>query len=539
MSYPLPWSSSIAVLELGHRGADVGQLDDVRLGLLGELPELGQRVGDALPVVETVGELGQDPAGQRDVAVLDLDVGRPGERPQDRQQRVRGQRRRLVGQGVDDLHRSGTLPIAQPVERLGEVRPQVLDGLEADAQAKQSRGHPRRAPTAPGPRASRPRRPGLSRSRSASGRFSTVRPARRRRRRTTAAARTRRRSAPRPGPGPDRGSGRGGRRDGRLSRRASSSALADWRCTRSASVFMPAQHQPRRIRRGHDARGRAKRQQAGVVLGAGAAHHPEQRVVVAGQDLRRAVQHEVRAVLERAQQDRAEHGVVDHDERAGGVGAGDRGVEVGKLIIGFAHGSSHTRSALGGSPVWSKAPSRGPSGRAPSWISADRPPVATVGDRHRGAGLAEGEHAARWRRPSPEENSSAWPPSSSPSIRSASTPDRMGVALVVERPGRGVDVRLDRGAGQRRHLATGELRLALGHGQAAARRGNSIAGQRFITTSRPASSARWAAASSITPSCIHTAPDAGGDRLVDVGAGPIGPAEDVDDVDAARSPECR
>jgi len=33
-----------------------------------------------------------------------------------------------------------------------------------------------------------------------------------------------------------------------------------------------------------------------------------------------------------------------------------------------------------------------------------------------------------------------------------------------------------------------------------------IAGQRFITTIRPAASARCAAASSITPSCIHTAP---------------------------------
>ena len=39
----------------------------------------------------------------------------------------------------------------------------------------------------------------------------------------------------------------------------------------------------------------------------------------------------------------------------------------------------------------------------------------------------------------------------------------------------------------------------------AASLGSSIAGQRFITTSRPASSARCAASSSITPSCIQTA----------------------------------
>src|SRR5690606_39717417 len=36
------------------------------------------------------------------------------------------------------------------------------------------------------------------------------------------------------------------------------------------------------------------------------------------------------------------------------------------------------------------------------------------------------------------------------------------------------------------------------------RRPNSIFGQRFITTLRPAASARSAAASSRTPSCIHT-----------------------------------
>jgi hypothetical protein len=56
-------------LELRHGGADVRELDDVGVGLLGELAELGQRVGDAM-----LGELRQDAAGQRDVAKLELDA---------------------------------------------------------------------------------------------------------------------------------------------------------------------------------------------------------------------------------------------------------------------------------------------------------------------------------------------------------------------------------------------------------------------------------------------------------------------------------
>ena len=114
-------------------------------------------------------------------------------------------------------------------------------------------------------------------------------------------------------------------------------------------------------------------------------------------------------------------------------------------------------------------------------------------------------------------------------------PDRVRDALVVDRTGRGVDVGIDRGAGQRGQLAARKLRLAARPRHAAASRGSSIAGQRFITTIRPASSARCAAASSITPSCIHTARAPAADRLVHVGAGLIGPAEDVDDVDVLVS----
>ena len=79
-------------LELWHGRADVRQLDDVGLGLERQLAQLGQRVGHLLAVVEAVGELGEDPPGERDVADLDLDPGGAGEGAQDRQQRRRGER---------------------------------------------------------------------------------------------------------------------------------------------------------------------------------------------------------------------------------------------------------------------------------------------------------------------------------------------------------------------------------------------------------------------------------------------------------------
>ena len=84
-------------LELRHRGADVGQLDDVGVGRLGERPELGEGV---------VGEVErrEDAPRQRDVARLDVDAGLAGVGLQDGQQRVGRERRRLVGVGVDDLH---------------------------------------------------------------------------------------------------------------------------------------------------------------------------------------------------------------------------------------------------------------------------------------------------------------------------------------------------------------------------------------------------------------------------------------------------
>ena len=59
-------------LQLRDRGGDVGQLDDVGLGLLGQRAELGERVVDPLLVGQPLRELRDDPAGQGDVAGLEL-----------------------------------------------------------------------------------------------------------------------------------------------------------------------------------------------------------------------------------------------------------------------------------------------------------------------------------------------------------------------------------------------------------------------------------------------------------------------------------
>ena len=90
-------------LQLRDGGGDVGELDDVGLGPGGQLAELGERVVDALLLGEALGELADDPAGERDVAGLDLDAGGLGVGRDDRQERVRRQHGCFIGVGVDDL----------------------------------------------------------------------------------------------------------------------------------------------------------------------------------------------------------------------------------------------------------------------------------------------------------------------------------------------------------------------------------------------------------------------------------------------------
>ncbi|ETC87042.1 hypothetical protein XHC_3491 [Xanthomonas hortorum pv. carotae str. M081] len=90
-------------LELRHRGADVGQLDDVGFRRGGQRAQLTEVVGDLLRVGQVLGEQRQNAAGQRDIAGFDHDAGGIGVGIDDRQQRLRGQIRCFVGERVEDL----------------------------------------------------------------------------------------------------------------------------------------------------------------------------------------------------------------------------------------------------------------------------------------------------------------------------------------------------------------------------------------------------------------------------------------------------
>ncbi len=90
-------------LQLRDRRADVRQLDDVGLGCLHQLAELGKIVGLALLVREIFRKRRDDPARQGDIAKLDVYACGFRECLDDRQERIRRQRRRLIGVRVDDL----------------------------------------------------------------------------------------------------------------------------------------------------------------------------------------------------------------------------------------------------------------------------------------------------------------------------------------------------------------------------------------------------------------------------------------------------
>ncbi len=112
-------------LQLIHRGADVGQLDDIGGCFLGQVAKLAKRIRNALLGREVVTELGEDAGGDRDIALFDIDPGRCGEGFNDRQQRLGGQQRRFVGKRVDDrrafsVHGVGVLNTRQARIRNGE-----------------------------------------------------------------------------------------------------------------------------------------------------------------------------------------------------------------------------------------------------------------------------------------------------------------------------------------------------------------------------------------------------------------------------------
>ena len=82
----------------------LGSLMMFASGVLASSPSSASASSTRCSSLEQVRELGQDAAGERDVAQLDLDAGRGGERLDDRQQRAGGEGGGLVGVRVDDLH---------------------------------------------------------------------------------------------------------------------------------------------------------------------------------------------------------------------------------------------------------------------------------------------------------------------------------------------------------------------------------------------------------------------------------------------------
>jgi len=63
----------------------------------------GERLTEPLALAQRFGEIGEYSPGERNVSRFDRDAGAPGELPDDRQQRVGGQRGRFVDFRPDDL----------------------------------------------------------------------------------------------------------------------------------------------------------------------------------------------------------------------------------------------------------------------------------------------------------------------------------------------------------------------------------------------------------------------------------------------------
>ena len=89
-------------LELRHRGADVGQLDDVGFGAEREVTELGEGVARLLLRRQPLREVGDDATGERDVAKLNVNTHLLREGLHHGQEGVGGERGGFVGVGVND-----------------------------------------------------------------------------------------------------------------------------------------------------------------------------------------------------------------------------------------------------------------------------------------------------------------------------------------------------------------------------------------------------------------------------------------------------
>ena len=157
--------------------------------------------------------------------------------------------------------------------------------------------------------------------------------------------------------------------------------------------LQPAQEEPRRVGRGDDARAAPKLAQPGRRLRIAADDGPEEHVRVTAQVLRRAVQDEVGAVLERAQVNRRRRGRVDEHRRrvrGGGLEVGHRQEWVRRSL------EPDELDALGRRPGLVELHVL----QAPALELAEEsrcPVVAAFGDGDRGTGLEQSQDDRRRR----------------------------------------------------------------------------------------------------------------------------------------------
>ena len=98
-------------LHLRHGGRDVGELHDVGIGGLRQLAELCESIQNLLVLGELVIKRRQDAGGQGNIPSFHFNARGGSKRLHDWLQRVRGQQRRFVCAGVDDLcHEAFRLP---------------------------------------------------------------------------------------------------------------------------------------------------------------------------------------------------------------------------------------------------------------------------------------------------------------------------------------------------------------------------------------------------------------------------------------------
>ena len=230
-------------------------------------------------------------------------------------------------------------------------------------------------------------------------------PRRRRRRRTRGARRS-----------PD--SGRSARPGAPPACARARAAVSVCRSTRNGERPQAAEQEPARVRRGDDPERAAELCESRGALFVAGDDDAEQDVVVAREVLRRAVEHEVGAVLQRAEVHRRGDGRVDDDGRRRA-----RRRPRGRASSGTGSTAPRARRAAtpsGGGPVWSNSTTFTPQ-RSSAAKSRPVPKYAPAASAIVVPGSSSASASAVVA-PAPDGNSSACPPSSSPSACSAATP---------------------------------------------------------------------------------------------------------------------